>query len=296
MLDQKYNRQIGKQKTTGPDSVHLEWLAALVCRRRAGDIGDAAYAALYFLHWQAAICGRRFASRKFKSDPRPDWMGWFGEIERVSAEHLPALLVHYFERHHFLGVSSNVSAVLSAWVRGEWPLTLCDRIPSPEEVLHMQVEGTRPVTILSDLARMLRPVLHKPNAFAFMLHDLEHAYKFFRDPQLHAGQRSFFAELQQMIEGGLISQYCKDPIFEEKLYYLMSDMNTHIMHSLQFLRAILIEFHLHHEQRHCDDTLSEAAQTEISTLMATLVARLELEREAAEKLNLSCDRAFAKMP
>ena len=262
----------------------------------ATDIGHATYAALYFFHWQGATCGKSFASRKFKGDPRPDWIGWLGEIARTPAQRLPALLIRYLERHHFLGVSSTVAAALCAWLKGQWSLTLCERIPSPEEVLSMQAEGFRPVTILSDPSRMLRPVLHKPNAFAFLLHDLEHAYRFFHDPELHAGQRRFFIELRYTIGQGSFRQHRADPTFEKKLHYLMSDMNTHVMHSLQFLRAILIEYHLRREQKHRGDTLSEAARSEIAGLMSTLVERLALDRETAETLNPSRDRTFAKMP
>jgi hypothetical protein len=296
MRNSQDNRQISRANTMEPGSVHSERLAALACRWRRGDIGDAVYAALYFLCWQAATCGRRFASRKFKGDPRPDWMGWFGEIERAPKDRLSVLLIRYVERQHFLGVSSNVTAAICAWLKGQWRLTLCEHIPSPEEILHMQVEGTRPVTILSDPTRMLRPVLHKPNAFAFMLHDLEHAYRFFHDPRLHAGQRRFFKEIRQAIEQGLFNQYRRDPTFEEKLHYLMSDMNTHVMHSLQFLKAILIEFHLRHEQRNLEDRLSECASAEISALMDKLILGLGPVDETGGKLSMSCDRAFSTMP
>ena len=57
-------------------------------------------------------------------------------------------LLHYLQRYGFLGVIANVPAALCAWLRESWPLSLFERIPSPEEVLEMQVRGTRPVTIL----------------------------------------------------------------------------------------------------------------------------------------------------
>jgi hypothetical protein len=257
----------------------LEWLARLsdlVCRWRGGNFGDGTYAALYFLHWQAATCGRRFASRKFKGDPRPDGPGWFREIEQAPVGCLSPILIRYFERYQFLGVSPNVSAALCAWLRGQWPLILCERIPTPEEVLRMQTEGRRPVTIFSDSSRMLRPVLHKPNGVAFMVHDLEHAYRFFHDPELHAGQRRFFAVLQEVIDRGLIEKYRGDPMFLDQFHYLISDMNTHLMHSLHFFRAILIEFHLRREQKPHDDRLSQAARAEVAELVQWLAARLGL--------------------
>jgi hypothetical protein len=109
-----------------------------------------------------------------------------------------------------------------------------------------------------------------------MVHDLEHAYRFFHDPELHAGQRRFFAVLQEVIDRGLIEKYRGDPMFLDQFHYLISDMNTHLMHSLHFFRAILIEFHLRREQKPHDDRLSQAARAEVAELVQWLAARLGL--------------------
>ena len=263
------------------DREFLERLSDLASGWRVGRIGDAAYAALYFLQWQAGTHGNRFASRKFKSDPRPEAGSWFADCDQMPAEGLTAFLARCFERYHFLGVIPNVSAALCAWLRGQWRLSVCERIPSPEEVLRMQCRGTRPVTILPASPRMLQPVLHRPNAFAFMVHDLEHAYKFFHDPELHEGQRKFFSVILELIEEGNLQRYEEDPIFAEKLSYLISDMNTHILHSLHFFRAILIEFYLRHEQKHRYDTLSSMACGEVSEMMQSMGARLGLSGDTA---------------
>ena len=247
-----------------------ERIACLVQRRRNGDIGDAAYAALYFLHWQAATHGRRFASRRFKQDPRPEHHIWLGDLERMGAGDARATLLHYFERYGFLGVIPNVGAALCAWLRGQWPLTLFERIPNPLEVLRMQAQGTRPVTVIAEFPRSLQPVLTKPNAHAFMIHDLEHAYKYFHNPPLHAGQKRFFATIQREIERGMFADYRHDPIFAAKFDYLISDMNTHVMHSLQFLRAILIEFYLRSERKPANGALSPAACTRVNAIMESL--------------------------
>ncbi len=256
-------------------ALSLERVAALAQRRRRGEIGDACYAAQYFLHWQIALHGRRYASRRDKHDPRPNHEAWLADLERATGNEASSLLCHYFERYGFLGVIPNVCAALQAWLQDRWPLTLCEHIPSPEELLRMQVQGTRVVTVLAESPRLLQPVLNKPNAFAFMVHDLEHAYKFFHDPDLYHSQRRFFARVLTVLVQGWFDLYRQDPIFAEKFAYLISDMNTHALHSLQFLRAILIEHHLCAAGKQPWQPLSHDARIAVDDIMALFAGCLD---------------------
>lgn len=261
------------------NAVMNERIAELAHLRRCGAMGDAVYAALYFLCWQLAMNGRRCAARKYKQDPRPDPVAWWEELRGLGGEDARERLLHFLQRYGFLGVIANVPAALRAWLRGGWPLTLCEHIPDPEQVLHMQVRGTRPVTILSDYPRLVRPVLHKANAYAFMVHDLEHAYKYFYDPELHRGQKGFFAAIERAMRQGMLDIYRRDPLFADKFTYLISDMNTHVMHSLQFLRAILIEYHLRRERKPLGGALSTEARGAIDALMQPLNVLLWADTE-----------------
>jgi hypothetical protein len=177
-------------------------------------------------------------------------------------------LADYLARYQFTGVTASVPNALSAWLSKQWHITLCEHIPSPREVLQMQRQGIRPVTVLSDPERMRRPVLKKPNAYAFMVHDLEHAYKFFHDPELHAGQLRFFRRLENVEQAGAFDEFLDDPVFRMKFEYLISDMNTHVMHNLQYLRAILIETMLHREGKQPSDTLSDKGEAAVGALMS----------------------------
>ncbi len=163
---------------------------------------DAAYAGSYFLLWQIDRHGERFASRRNKGDPRPDAKEWLAELGESSGETLCQRLRYWSQRYQFLAIIPNVPAALYHWIGGAWPLQLLERIPSPLQVLDMQVAGVRPITVLSEFPRCLEPVLSKPDAFAFMVHDLEHAYKFLHDANLRDGQVAFFRAIRHCVQDG----------------------------------------------------------------------------------------------
>ena len=249
----------------------LTRLPALAARWRAGEFEAPVFAAMYFLHWQIARNGQPFASRKRKMDPRrPVAAEWLAEMETAQGHVLHACLLDYLERYQFRGVIDNVSIALRQWLRGHWSLTLREDIPGPREVLRMQTHGTRPVTVLTAYPRLLKPVLKKSDAFAFFLHDLEHAYKFFYAPSLHACQCEFFTRLDEVLDRGVFEPYREDPGFSEQFDYLMSDMNTHPEHSRQYLRAVLIEFHLRREGKVLTARLSPAAEREIENILEVM--------------------------
>jgi len=237
---------------------------------RAGELCDAAFAALYFLHWQIHLHGRRFAARRFKHDARPDPQQWLSALAQARGAARDELLLRYCERYQFLGVIPNVNIALVQWLQGRWPLVLCEHVPLPVDVLDLQVRGLRPVTLICDAARARLPVLRKPDAFAFMTHDLEHAYKFFHDTRLHELQRGLFAVLQTAQQRGVFDSYARDTEFRARFEYLISDMNTHPVHSLQYLRAILVEFHLRIEHGGVNAVLSLAAQSDVASTLLKL--------------------------
>jgi len=238
-------------------------------RRRAPAI----FAALYFLHWQIVRHGRAFAARKHAGDVRPDAGEWLAALDVADEPVLRARLLDYMGRYQFRGVSANVAAALCRWLRGDWPLELRADIPAPRAVLSAQARGKRPVTAITAYPRMLSPVLDKSDAFEFFLHDLEHAYKFFHSPALYAGQRAFFRALDAALTRGAFLPYLDEAVFAGKFRYLMSDMNTHPEHSRQYLRAILIEFHLRRAGKPLSAALPPAAQPSIDSVMRAVGVR-----------------------
>ena len=123
-------------------------------------------------------------------------------------------------------LSQRAQLALSRWIDGDWPIILSNRIPTPKEMLEIQAEGKRVVTWLPDEKG---PILDKADNWEFMLHDLMHAERFFYSPKLYKAQVGFFRWLNdQALE-----------ITGHEWDYLRSDMNTHPLHALQFLKHLL---------------------------------------------------------
>lgn len=259
----------------------IRWL---LVRRRAGLLGDAQFAALYFLHWQIARHGSRFASRRYKSDPRPDAVEWLARIDASTAQSLNELLIAYLDRYQFHSVTYEVGAALCAWLRGEWKLVLIARVPKPSEVLKMQIAGSRPVSAICDVRRMFDPILEKRDAFVFLQHDLEHAFHFFSDPQLHRLQRRLFILFAAVIADGQFRSVSRDRVFRERFNYLISDMNTHPLHSLHYLRAVLVEHHLRAELGDVRGPLSIRAREQIVRVFRALATRGRFDAAAEAAL------------
>lgn len=239
----------------------------LVQRRHKEGLDDATFAALYFLHWQIATCGAGFAARRHKGDPAPQADDWLDKIVATDRRALPARLYDYLEGYQFRGVSAAALMALCRWLQHRWPLVLCETVPSALEVLRAQARGARVVTAISAYPRMLDAVLAKPDAFAFFLHDLEHAYKFFYAPALHAAQRAFFEAIEAAFDRGVFAPYGADPAFMQKFDYLISDMNTHPQHGRQYLRAILIDFYLRRDAKPSTATLPPAARRDVEDVV-----------------------------
>ncbi len=260
----------------------LTRLPGLAARRRAGELAAAEFAALYFFHWQLATHGRQFAARKCKSEPRPVAGEWLAAMEKAKRGDLRRHLLDWLERYQFRGVIGNVPMALAQWLRGNWPLVLREDIPEPLELLRMQARGTRAVTAITAWPRLREPVLGKPDGYAFFLHDLEHAYKFFHSPALHAGQRRFFTRIEEAFDRDVFAPYFGDAEFVGKFHYLMSDMNTHPEHSRQYLRAILVEYYLRREHKTFSEPLSMTSESAIAGVMRVMndvVPRPDISRD-----------------
>ncbi|MBM9547540.1 hypothetical protein JWG40_10975 [Leptospira sp. 201903074] len=143
----------------------------------------------------------------------------------------------FLEVVRFYGMPDTVRFALWKWHIGEWDIRLIDYNPSSLEMLESQSQGYRYSTISWEDAINGSLVEGKRDAFEHLLHDLAHAYMFFREDYDYEGQKQFFQKMW--------SDYPKyesvldaDPIFRTKFDYCISDMNSHPAHLSAYWNAI----------------------------------------------------------
>lgn len=124
-----------------------------------------------------------------------------------------------------------------AWLEDTYPLDVYNHMPSPRVMLDVQCEGRRIVSALLTL-EFNRPIGRHAGPVAFLLHDLEHAHKFFGNPELTRAQIAFFRRLRTLTLAPV--PWPSDAQFEAELDYVMADMNSHPLHMFKYLKAILL--------------------------------------------------------
>lgn len=161
----------------------------------------------------------------------------------------------------------SVARSLMAWETKIYPLVLRKDVPSPDEVLHMQAQGARCITMLTALDEMQNFVEDGRDVLGFIVHDLIHADHFFADPEKAQAQTLFCQKLilvqkNQSIRHMLVS----DGIFRKEFEYLMSDMNSVPLHLLKTLKAVLLGYFKRREGVSMNGALSLAIEQEFTQL------------------------------
>lgn len=157
--------------------------------------------------------------------------------QRERLKHLPN--VHeLFCSFFFRGVVLDSHEGMVGWLEKRYPLYLRLDIPTPDEMLAAQCEGVRFVTLLIGGPAQFQTYGRHADACAFMLHDFEHAHKFFGDENSFRGQLRFFRALRASITA--FARWNDDPQFVKDLDYLKADMNSHPVHLIKYLKAVVL--------------------------------------------------------
>lgn len=241
----------GDMDTTGIDANFTRFYGLW----KDGRLGDAAVASLFFLWGQARKSpGASLASRFARFEPESN----------------DAILL-FLRRHQYKRVRGKVLIALENWLAARWPLVLTEKVPTPLDVLRLQAGGRRPVSMIVREEALAAPVEHKENAFAFLIHDLEHAYMFFHDESLCRQQADFFASVLRSWEEGLWQEFMSEAVFARGFHYMMSDMNAHPQHGRQYLRALLIDFYRRKRNLGPSEKLAGHDQGEIDDLVGAVL-------------------------
>jgi hypothetical protein len=120
------------------------------------------------------------------------------------------------------------------WAQGRIHLQMFTGLPPPEEVLRLQCQGIRCVSVLKKSAD-IRDFSHEGrDFFSFMVHDLIHARLMTVDPENFRNQVKFARWLNSQWED---LQRNLAPAGRMELEYMASDMNSHIIHLLKTFKS-----------------------------------------------------------
>lgn len=172
-------------------------------------------------------------------------------------------LLELIESFHLRTVREDSQRALAQWLNGKYPLKLARHVPSPIEMLQAQCEGFRYVTLLLEESAQQQQLGRFNSAFEFLLHDLEHADKFFFEPETHLAQRLFFQKLLSSFEAGTFAHLWPDHQFQHDFHYIMSDMNSHPLHLFKYLKAVVLMSRLRSEKLRPHENLSNLHQQEL---------------------------------
>lgn len=247
-MSSSMNNKIQIQKAQSSPSIEV--LANFYEQWKSGAIGDAHMAQVFFLWGQ----GHKGLGRK--------------STARVSKALVTGCesLLEVIKTTQFKGVKQKALEALINWQEKAWGCLLFDRMLTPLEVLALQAQGLRPVSmlirpLLEHPQAPLQKVLHRQDCFDFLIHDLEHAYMFFHDQQKKQDQIFFFQQMQKEIQSGedhCWNQAIKDQHMKERFDYAISDMNTHLAHYYHYLKALVQERNYQHPQLNSFFSILEA--------------------------------------
>lgn len=147
-------------------------------------------------------------------------------------------LAELLDKFMLKGVRLDSHMGLWGLVAEAYPLTVVHVVPTPEQMLDIQCAGGRFVTFLKNPEDQNKRIGRFDGAFDFLMHDLEHAHKFFGDPRGFRGQMAFFKLLRRSL--AMFEKWSADPLFTKDMDYLKSDMNSHPVHLFKYLKAIVL--------------------------------------------------------
>ncbi|MFZ5628539.1 MAG: hypothetical protein ACOY5B_05385 [Spirochaetota bacterium] len=239
----------------------LQFLAEL---HQQGRISDALYATLFVLLYafERALGAEWSQHRRY---------GYWAEMLRgffvgaIPAETAVAAKLRKLPLH---GMPGFVFVTLADWLERRIDLHLAVSPVSAAAMLAAQAAGSRFVTVAPGAALAGTLIERKRDAFEFCLHDIGHAYTFFRAEHDPAGQVRFFAQLKKDLPQ-LESLASSDAKFAGDLGYCMSDMNSHPEHLRQYLRGVIVE--AFYRLRKCD-TAGQFTEEALGRFLASLGA------------------------
>lgn len=236
-------------------------LQPFFARWKLGALGDAEMAAVYvavfsflrrpqdflggthneFTSIFSATASAQLSSQSFVDILRSTLPGSLAATKSLKRFETDQDFLSFLCLHSLRSIPISVMRSLLSWHNKTYPLTLWTSIPSPEEVLQLQVGGQRCVSMFMQESEFPQLAQDGRDVFGFLIHDLIHADHFFHDPENAQAQIQFSQKLQILWQQNFLQERLRaDPEFKDEFYYLMSDMNSVPLHLLKTLKAQLL--------------------------------------------------------
>ncbi len=120
-----------------------------------------------------------------------------------------------------------------------YPVIISETIPTPQQLLKIQISGKRIITINEDCENWPTNYYSDRDFLGFVMHDLIHADHFFSDPEHRDGQLGFFRFIEKILSDDELNKLLFRNSFRTGFEYIISDMNSHPVHLFQTLHALL---------------------------------------------------------
>jgi hypothetical protein len=151
-----------------------------------------------------------------------------------------------FSHYNLKGIPLAVNRTILNWACGDWNIELLTHIPSPRELLRMQVKNTRCITLTTNHDEIDRLVLSSRDPLSFVLHDLHHADHFFNQDESLKGQLGFYSLVNKIYDQPLLKKSLKeDTQFKSEFEYVVSDMNAYVIHLFKCFKSAFIRTDSH---------------------------------------------------
>jgi len=189
------------------------------------QFSSAEFCAHYILLFVKETKGKLWLGSKRVNKPDP----------RIKKNDLPEIL-RLLDEYTLRGIPEVVNETLILWDQKILPLNLLFTIPKPLDVLKEQMKGERSVTMITHEAGLKKYVLGERDPLSFLIHDLQHAFKFYSHPESFKGQIGFYRFIFELANNEeLIKMMMADLQFKEEFEYAISDMNAYSLHLIKHL-------------------------------------------------------------
>lgn len=143
-----------------------------------------------------------------------------------------------FLRRRYRGLPEAVPLSLQAWAESRYPLNLYFHSLSVDEVLKLQSQGRRCVSLMIQQSDIVSFRHEDRDFLSFLIHDLIHAHHLMKN-NIDLKRQTLFAQWMWNFRRNLrLDQLLQPPQWQDRFDYIAADMNSHLIHLLKTLKAL----------------------------------------------------------